>query len=138
MTSQWLMKKFILILILAILGFAAWTYGTLQFVYSSGERAGYIQKFSKKGWVFKTWEGELAMVSLPGTMPEKFYYTVRDEAVAEKMQGVLGQRVVVKYNEHKGIPGRVFGDTNHFATDVHVVEDPSQPQTFPVSNTPAK
>jgi hypothetical protein len=48
----------------------------LNWNYSTGERAGWIQKFSKKGWFCKTWEGEMAMVSMPGAVPEKFYFTV--------------------------------------------------------------
>ena len=51
--------------------FAAYCYIVLHWSYSTGERAGWVQKLSHKGWLCKTWEGEMAMVSMPGTTPEK-------------------------------------------------------------------
>ncbi|MFN0117049.1 MAG: hypothetical protein ACKVQC_01980 [Elusimicrobiota bacterium] len=120
---RWFIKTTALILIVGILGFVAWTYGSLKYVYSTGERAGYLQKFSKKGWVFKTWEGELSMVNLPGSAPEKFYFTVRDQSVSDQINKALGQRIVLKYNEHKGIPMKIFGDTPYFVTEVHSISD---------------
>jgi len=90
--------------------------------YSQGERAGYVQKFSKKGWICKTWEGELAMVSIPGTMPEKFYFTVRGDAVAARINVTLGQRVALTYAQHKGVPTSCFGETEYFVQDVRIVE----------------
>ena len=124
-----IMKKIsqfvIVTLLVAAAGFAIWTWAALTFVYSSGERAGYIQKFSKRGWVFKTWEGELAMVNLPGAMPEKFYFSIRNMDVANRMSKVLGQRVVLKYNEHRGIPVSIFGETSYFATEVEPVITPA-------------
>ena len=80
-----LIKYSLLTLLAAIGGSALWVWGSLTYVYSSGERAGYVQKISKKGWVIKTWEGELAMVNLPGAMPEKFAFTVREESVARRI-----------------------------------------------------
>ena len=127
--------KFVGIAVLfGVIGFTLWTWASLSYVYSSGERAGYIQKFSRKGLFVKTWEGELLMVALPGTIPEKFQFTVRDDKLAQKIQGILGQRVVVTYHEHKGVPTRFFGETSYFVKDIHIVEDPTQPQTFPVTN----
>ena len=81
-----------------------------------------MQKFSKKGWICKTWEGELAMVSIPGTMPEKFYFTVRDDAVAARINRNIGRRVALSYEQHKGVPMRCFGETEYFVTNVRVVE----------------
>jgi hypothetical protein len=71
----------------------------LSWNYSTGERAGWIQKFSKKGWFCKTWEGEMAMVSMPGTAQEKFYFTVWDDAVADDLNKVMGKRVSLHYEE---------------------------------------
>lgn len=102
--------------------FALYTWAALSWSYSSGERAGYVQKFSRKGWVCKTWEGELAMVSMPGTMSEKFFFTVRDEAVAQHINQSLGKRVSITYAQHVGIPSSCFGETEYFVTDVRVVE----------------
>ena len=59
-----------LALLLVVAGGAAlWTLATLTFSYSSGDRIGYVQKLSRKGWVCRTWEGELAMSPVPGTTP---------------------------------------------------------------------
>jgi hypothetical protein len=91
--------------------------------YSSGDRAGYIQKFSRKGWVCKTWEGEIAMANLPGAMPEVFRFTVRDESVAARINADLGARVVISYDQHLGLPS-CFGDTPYWVTSVRRVERP--------------
>ena len=81
-----------------------------------------MQKFSKKGWLCKTWEGELAMVSLPGALTEKFLFSVRDDAVAEKINKTMGKRVALVYEQHVGVPTACFGETDHFVSDVHNVE----------------
>lgn len=99
-----------------------YTWSALTWTYSSGERAGYVQKFSRKGWVCKTWEGELAMVAVPGSTPEKFYFTVRSDSVAQLINQSLGKRVALHYNQHKGIPTSCFGETEYFVSDVKVVE----------------
>jgi len=96
-------------------------FGSYNWSYSSGERAGYVQKFSKKGWLCKTWEGELAMVSMPGTMSEKFYFTVRDDAVAQHVNQTLGQKVSLNYEQHKGLPTTCFGETEYFVNSVRPV-----------------
>ncbi len=105
-----------------ILLLVLYTWSTLTWSYSAGERAGYVQKFSKKGWVCKTWEGELAIVSIPGTMSEKFFFTVRDDAVAQRINQSLGKRVTLSYHQHKGVPTSCFGETEYFVSDVKVVE----------------
>jgi hypothetical protein len=111
----------LLVLLVPILLFALYTWIALNFDYSEGERAGYVQKFSRKGWICKTWEGELAMVNLPGAMPEIFRFTVRDDAVAERINQSLGQRVRLHYEQHMGIPTTCFGETDYFVTDVERV-----------------
>jgi hypothetical protein len=95
----------------------------LSWNYSTGERAGWTQKLSKKGWVCKTWEGELVMVSLPGSMPEKFYFTVRDDAVADQINASMGRRVSLHYEEKVGLPTSCFGDTRHFVVRVVRLDD---------------
>ena len=102
--------------------FALYIWGALTFTYSSGERAGFVQKFSRKGWICKTWEGELAMVNLPGAMPQIFEFTVRDPKVAEKLNASVGRRVVLHYEQHRGLPTTCFGDTSYFVTTVQDVE----------------
>jgi len=110
------------ILLAPILLFVVYTWSALHWSYSEGERAGYVQKFSKKGWVCKTWEGELALVSMPGTVAEKFYFTVRDDLVAENINQSLGKRVAVRYQQHKGVPTTCFGETEYYVVAVKVVE----------------
>jgi hypothetical protein len=101
--------------------FSGYLWLALHWSYSEGERAGFMQKLSKKGWICKTWEGELSLVALPGAAPEKFLFTVRDEAVADKINRQVGQRVALIYEEHRGLPTSCFGDTAYFVTDVKLV-----------------
>ncbi len=122
--GRWLRRLRLAVLLaplLAVLVAAAYFWLALHFAYSTGDRAGYVQKFSKKGWVCKTWEGELAMVSLPGAMPEIYRFTVRDEAVAATINKHLGERVVLTYEQHEGLP-RCFGETEYFITAVRRVQ----------------
>jgi hypothetical protein len=100
---------------------AAYIQVALRWSYSEGERAGYVQKFSRKGWICKTWEGELAMASIPGSMPELFAFTVRDDAVAARVNQTMGQRVSLRYEQHRGLPTSCFGETEYFVTDVRPV-----------------
>ena len=120
------MKKLILVLVVLVVvvvgGFAAYTWGSLNISYSKGERSGYVQKLSKKGWVCATWEGELAMVSMPGTAPEIFHFSIRNDATAEKINRSMGKRVALSYEQHKGVPTKCFGETEYFVTDVKTVE----------------
>ena len=111
----------VLVLALGLL-FAAYIAISLNYTYSDGERAGYVQKFSRKGWVCKTWEGDLALVNLPGQPAELFTFTVRDEVVATKINALMGRRVAVSYEQHVGIPTSCFGETSYFVTDVKPVE----------------
>jgi len=101
---------------------ALYAYAALHWVYSSGERVGYVQKFSKKGWVFKTWEGELTMSPVPGAVPEKFLFTVRDDAVAHLVNQGLGKRVSLSYEQHKGVPTGCFGETEFFIVKAKFLE----------------
>ena len=102
--------------------FALYTWASLNWVYSSGERAGYVQKFSLKGYVCKTWEGEIVLVSMPGTQAEKFVFTVKDKAIVSKVIDSLGKRVKIYYEEHKGIPSSCFGETAYYVKDLQILE----------------
>ena len=106
------LRWFVGLLVLAALLFTAYAWIVLNWNYSEGERAGYVQKLSKKGWVCKTWEGELALVTMPGTVGEKFFFTVRNDAIAEQINRSIGRRVALVYDEHVGIPTSCFGDTS--------------------------
>jgi hypothetical protein len=113
--------RLLLLLLLPFVLFALYTWATLNFVYSTGERAGVVQKFSRRGWVCKTWEGELAMTTFPGVAPQIFPFTVRDSAVARQVEQAVGQNVALSYDQHRGIPGTCFGETEHFVTGVRPV-----------------
>lgn len=119
-----LLKYSIGLVLIPIALFALYTWATLTWVYSSGERAGYVQKLSLKGWVCKTYEGELILVSMPGTQAEKFFFSVRDKAVAKRINQTVGKRVRLIYTEHIGVPTSCFGETRHFVSDVQLLDTP--------------
>jgi hypothetical protein len=117
---RWRLGLLVVLLVpLALL--VAYVQVALRWSYSEGERAGYVQKFSRKGWICKTWEGELAMASIPGSMPELFAFTVRDDAVAARINQTMGQRVALSYGQHRGLPTSCLGETEYFVTGVRPV-----------------
>ena len=121
--SRWKrrLKLFLVLAPLAAIALAtAYIFLALHFSYSSGERAGYVQKFSKKGWICKTWEGELAMANMPGVMPELFAFSLHDDQVAAEINKHLGSRVTLHYEQHLGLPS-CFGETSYWVTSVRPV-----------------
>jgi hypothetical protein len=106
----------------AILMIVLYTLFMLWWSYSEGERAGVLQKFSKRGWVCKTWEGELAMYVVGGVAPQIWNFSVRDDAVARQLNAAVGQQVRLHYSEHPGLPTNCFGETDYFVERVDVVE----------------
>ncbi|MFT5643607.1 MAG: hypothetical protein ACI83P_001154 [Janthinobacterium sp.] len=106
----------------ALLLFSSYTWITLNFSFSDGERVGYLQKFSKKGWICKTWEGEILLTSMPGAIPEKFPFSVRDEALASQLMAATGSRVVLTYSQHRGVPTSCFGETEYFIDAIKVTQ----------------
>ena len=117
-----MVKVLVGLVVIVVLGLVGFTWITLHWTYSEGERAGYVQKLSKKGFVCKTWEGEMAMVTMPGTVAEKCQFTVPTEAVAAKLNANVGKRMALHYQQHKWIPTSCFGDTEYFVNDVRVME----------------
>ncbi len=115
MRNKALIAVLILLLIPGVI-IALWIWIALGYTYASGERAGYIQKISKKGWLCKTWEGELAMANLPGTMPQIFTFTVRNDSVAHVLEQNAGKQVSLTYEQHRGVPTSCFGETEYFVT----------------------
>ena len=139
-------RVFAALVVLAAL-VALYFWAALNWNYSTGDRAGWVQKLSKKGWICKTWEGELALVSLPGSTPEKFYFTIHDDAVAEQVSRVMGKRVSLHYDEKVGLPTSCFGETRHFVNKVVVSDEiplaagimlpaPPAPAPAPASEAP--
>jgi hypothetical protein len=113
----------LVLLLVLTAGAALYFWVVLHWSYSAGERAGWVQKLSRKGWICKTWEGELALVSLPGTTPEKFVFTIRDDAVADNVTRAMGKRVALHYEEKVGLPGSCFGETRYFVTGLSVSDE---------------
>ena len=108
------------VVVVALL-FAAYVAIALSWSYSTGERAGYLQKLSSMGWICKTWEGEQSLVSLPGATPEKFLFTVRSPEVVAQLNAAMGKRVTLNYEQHKGLPSSCFGETEYFVTGMKEV-----------------
>ena len=110
------------VLLVPSLVFIIWSAATLSYTYSSGMRVGFVQKFSKKGWLCKTWEGELAMVNMPGAMSQIFTFSVRNDSVATAINEAMGKgRVEVQYEEHRGVPSSCFGETPYFVKGVRSI-----------------
>lgn len=118
---RWVLYAFLGLVIVPALGFGAWVWMTLNFSYSNGERAGQLQKISRKGWVCKTWEGEINMPTQAGMPPQVFTFSVRDEAVAAQLLKAAGQRVSLSYDQHVGVPTSCFGETEYFITRVQLL-----------------
>ena len=116
-------KYLVLPIVVIALLVTAWFWAALSWSFSTGERAGWVQKLSNKGWLCKTWEGELALVSLPGSTAEKFLFTVRDDAVAQSITKFIGKRVALHYEEKVGLPTSCFGETRYFVTGVTLSEE---------------
>jgi hypothetical protein len=114
-------KILILVVTTPIALVALYLWLAMTWTYSEGERAGIFQKFSRKGWICKTWEGELAIYIVPGVAPTIWYFTVRDESIVPALNAELGKRVVMHYKEHRGVP-RCFGDTGNFVSGVRAQE----------------
>jgi hypothetical protein len=108
------------VLVAALL--ALYTWGTLTWSYSRGERTGYVQKFSHKGWLCKTWEGELTMLPVQGMVPEKFVFSVRSDALAENISKNMSKRMALVYEQHKGVPTKCFGESEYFVTAIKLLE----------------
>jgi hypothetical protein len=115
---KWLIITLAALILLPVTAFALWSWIALSYNYSDGFRSGYVQKFSKKGWLCKTWEGELAMVNIPGAAQERWTFSVRKDSVARIIEASMGQRVTLLYDEKRGLPTSCFGETNYFVTGV--------------------
>jgi hypothetical protein len=107
---------------LPVLALGLYTLAALGWSYSDGERAGVLQKFSHKGWLCKTYEGELAMYVVPGVAPTIWEFTVREPAVVDRLNAALGKRVSLHYEEHRGLPTTCQGQTAYFVDGVRIVE----------------
>lgn len=117
---HWGLIALVVLVILPATIFGLYAWSAVSFVYARGERAGYVQKLSKKGWMCRTWEGELAMANLPGTMPQIFDFTVRNDSVAQVIASNIGKRMALTYDQHRGIPTSCFGETEYFVVGARI------------------
>jgi hypothetical protein len=116
------LSRFILFLFMLVILFALYTWITLSYSYSNGSRAGFLQKFSKRGWVCKTWEGELVTGSMLGNQ-EKFSFSVRDEDLAKLVASSIGKRIEIEYDQHVGVPTNCFAETEYYVKKIKAVPD---------------
>ena len=114
-------KLFLMLVFLCFIG-AAYLLVVFNYSYSDGSRAGYIQKFSRKGWVCKTHEGEMAMTTVPGVAPVLWVFSVSDEKVASQLSQAMGKRLVLHYKEYRYLPTNCFGETAYFVDRVEISE----------------
>jgi len=121
--ARWGLYAVLGLVLLPAIGFAAWVWITLNYSYSTGERSGHLQKISSKGWVCKTWEGEIVLTTQPGVPPQIFTFSVRDEAVAQQLVNAAGRRVSLSYDQHRGVPTTCFGETEYYVTRVRLLEN---------------
>lgn len=126
MTGDEIRKKALKIVVMLVVAVVVLCAGYVMIVlnwsYSKGDRVGYVQKFSEKGWLCKTWEGELQMLPVPGALPEKFLFSVRDKELINTLNSSMGKRVSLSYEQHKGIPTNCFGESEYFAVRAKVLE----------------
>jgi hypothetical protein len=109
--------------LIVVVGIGAWTAFSLSWAYSEGDRAGVLQKFSKKGWLCKTYEGELALYIVGGVAPQIWQFSTRDEDLAKKLSGSVGKNIQLHYTEHRGVPTQCFAETPYFARSFQVAEN---------------
>src|SRR5277367_6651619 len=114
-----------ILLLLILVGAGLWTWLTLSWAYSDGTRAGVLQKYSRRGWLCKTQEGELAQYVVAGISPQIWQFSVRDAKVGADLERAVGARVQLHYTEHPGVPTGCFADTRYFVDHVTVTENPS-------------
>jgi hypothetical protein len=120
--KRWAKKALVWVVLGAALLFSLWAAVTLNYVYESGERTGFVRTLSKEGWICKTWEGELASAQPLDTVPQLFSFTVRRDSIAHVIQRTIGERVALHYERHVGLPGKCFGETEYFVTGVRILE----------------
>ncbi len=122
---RWGLIAFLVLIVIPAAGLALYTWSALHFAYSRGERAGYVQKISRRGWVCKTWEGQIAMATMPGVIPQLWDFTVTNDSIAQLISGAdIGKRVALTYEQHVGLPTNCFGETQYFITHVRIVDAP--------------
>jgi hypothetical protein len=109
------------VIFIPALVFTIWAGIALSYSYSEGNRVGYVQKLSRRGWLCKTWEGELQLSNIPGSAPILFQFTVRNDSIAKVIEDAGGKQVQLYYKQHVGVPTDCFGDTEYYVDAVRIV-----------------
>jgi hypothetical protein len=141
--QQRILRTLALLVLLVTVACALWTWLTLSWAYSDGDRAGVLQKFARKGWLCKTYEGEIALYYGggqylgPGTSPQLWDFSVRDPAIAAQLARAVGHRVQLHYTEHPGIPSSCFAETRFFVDRVTDEQTGAAPSTGAPPPVPA-
>lgn len=115
---HWLLTTLVVLIGSPVLGLTAWSAIALSWSYSSGKRAGYMQKIARKGYVCKTWEGTLYTDIAGSFRSDSFTFSVRSDSLARAIEALSGARVAVYYDQHVGLPSTCFGETEYFVTRV--------------------
>jgi len=117
--------KLTLVILLGVpaAGLSIWTAVAMTYTYSSGERAGFVQKMSRKGWLCKTWEGTLYTDIARGFRSDSFNFTTRSDSIAQLVDSLSGKRVAVRYDQHVGLPTSCLGDSQYFVTGIRAIPE---------------
>lgn len=121
---HWKLATILAVVLVPSLVFTIWAGITLSYSYSTGERVGYVQKLSRKGWICKTWEGELQLSNIPGSAPILFQFSIRSDSIARAIEQLAGRQVSLSYEQHVGVPTSCFGETEYFVVGVREVGPP--------------
>jgi len=120
-------RKIIIIITLVIVVILSLFFLIANYTYSEGNRAGVVVKFSKKGYLLKTYEGELnmgGMGNLPNTAQQNmlWQFSVREQSVADTLMNLEGRKVSLHYKEIiKNMPWQ--GETEYFVDGVKLIHD---------------
>jgi hypothetical protein len=117
---HWGLIALLVLVVLPLTLFGLYTWSALSFVYSRGERVGYVQKVAKKGWVCPTWEGQLALFNYPGTTSQIFDFTVRNDSIARFIEANATKHLVLGYEQHRGVPVSCFGETQYYIVSARI------------------
>ncbi len=95
------------VIALVVIFFGLFIYGKYFYTFSDGYRAGLLQKFSHKGNLFKTYEGEMILSSVTANQnvaiaSEKFFFSVTDKSLTSQFDTLQGQMVIVHYEQKHG------------------------------------
>ena len=123
--------------VIAILGLAIWFFIKFYFVFGSGVKAGELNLFVYKGYIFKTYEGRLIQAGYKGSsgtiQSNEFNFSVTDKEVARQLERNAGKFVELHYKEYLGaLPWR--GMTHYVVDSVLSVENIPVQQSFPLSS----